>query len=136
VIIFVFTFFIYNNNLKLKIKNYEIGIRKQAIKQNNTKTCSCNKKKFTSWSTSSAICTCCYSIEWFKNSNYLIFLSVDNDNELHNLINKLKCVNIPLSIFKEPDLNDQITAISFLSSDKTKKFTSKLSLMLKNNKIS
>jgi len=74
------------------------------------------------------------SKEWFTNSNYLIFLSVENEKELIGLTEKLSQEGILFSKFYEPDLNNQLTAIAFLSSDKTKKLTHHLPLLLKQDK--
>ena len=56
--------------------------------------------------------------EW-KNG-YLIFLAVENEAELHEWLGELNYQNetkssdkkMPLSIFKEPDLDNQLTAIA------------------------
>ena len=72
--------------------------------------------------------------EWFFNSNYLIFLSVENENDLLDFTERLSQDGIPFSKFIEPDLNNQLTAIAFLSSDKTKKLTHHLPLLLKQDK--
>lgn len=66
---------------------------------------------------------------WYNNSNYLIFLSVENEDELKQLIDKAKQKNIKISIFREPDLNNEITAIAIEPSLKSKKLTSGLKLM-------
>ena len=71
---------------------------------------------------------------WFKNP-YLIQLSVENEDELKHLIFKLQKLNIKFSIFREPDIDNQITAIAIEPSDKTKRLVSNLPLMLKEYNI-
>lgn len=74
------------------------------------------------------------SKEWFLNSNYLVALSVETEKDLIDLTEKLDQEGILFSRFNEPDLNDQLTSIAFLSSDKTKKYTHCLPLLLKQDK--
>lgn len=66
---------------------------------------------------------------WYHNSNYLIFLSVENEEELNKLIKKANSKDIVISIFREPDIGNQITAIALEPSIKSKKLTSGLKLM-------
>lgn len=66
---------------------------------------------------------------WYHTSNYLIFLSVEDEEELNNLISKANSKDITLSIFREPDIGDAITAIALEPSIKSKKLTSGLKLM-------
>ena len=68
---------------------------------------------------------------WYNNSNYLVSLSVENEEELFSIAEKLQKSNILVSIFREPDIKNQVTAIAFASSEKTRKYTSNLPLMLK-----
>ena len=73
--------------------------------------------------------------EWHKHSNYLINLSVADEAHLESLSANLRLAGIKVTEFREPDLDDQLTAIAFLSDEKTKKFTSGLPLSLKIKKI-
>lgn len=70
--------------------------------------------------------------DWFTNSNYLGFLSVANEYELHQLIEKALLYGIKISIFREPDIGDQITAIALAPGSKSKKLCSNLPLALRN----
>ena len=67
---------------------------------------------------------------WYNESNYLAFLSVEDENDLHIL--SQKCINkgINISVFREPDIGNQITAIAIEPCDKAKKICSKLPLLL------
>lgn len=47
------------------------------------------------------------------------------------LIAKLEKSNIKYSVFREPDINNQITSITIEPSDKTRRMVSNLPLMLK-----
>ena len=49
---------------------------------------------------------------WQKNSNYLIYLSVQNEAELLDYTNKFQSAGIRMSLFKEPDFNNEATAIA------------------------
>lgn len=71
------------------------------------------------------------SKEWFEKSNYLGFLSVSNEHELCSLIQKAIEKDIKFSIFREPDIDNQITAIALAPGEKTKKLCSRLNLALK-----
>ena len=68
---------------------------------------------------------------WHDNSNYLGFLSVANEQELEELIEKAISQNICLSVFREPDIDNQITAIALAPGVKSKKLCSNLKLALK-----
>lgn len=68
---------------------------------------------------------------WFDNSNYLGLLSVSNEEELIRLTKKAADLGIEFSIFREPDIDDQVTAIAIAPGPKSKKLCSHLSLALK-----
>jgi len=58
-------------------------------------------------------------------------LSVKDENELNSLIKKLKKSNLYFSIFTEPDIDNQVTSVCIEPSDKTRRLTSSLPLMLR-----
>jgi len=62
---------------------------------------------------------------------YLAVLSAQDENSLKQLIKKAKEKDIKMSIFREPDINNAITAITLEPSDATRKLTSSLPLALK-----
>ena len=66
---------------------------------------------------------------WYYNSNYLIFLTVKDEEELYYLMGRLEREGINYSAFKEPDMDNEVTAISFLSDERTKKLTSGFKLL-------
>jgi hypothetical protein len=69
--------------------------------------------------------------DWYQKSNYLGWLSVDNERELMNLVEQAKAHDISVSVFKEPDIGDRITAIALAPGQKSKKLCSRLPLALK-----
>ena len=69
--------------------------------------------------------------DWFTNSNYLIFLSTENEDSLKELIKEANSKNIKISIFREPDINNEITAIALEPCEQSRKMTSRLPLMRK-----
>jgi hypothetical protein len=72
--------------------------------------------------------------DWNQNSNYLVFLSVKDESELICYINKFANANLKYTIFREPDIDNQITAITVEPSEKSRKLTSNLPLLFKNLK--
>ena len=66
------------------------------------------------------------SREWHL-SNYLIYLTTENEEELQKLSDTLSS-KVHVCKFNEPDLNNSLTAFSFISNEETKKYTSKLKL--------
>jgi peptidyl-tRNA hydrolase len=75
-----------------------------------------------------------YAEHWYKQSNYLGLLSVADEQELTKLIEQAAANDIHFSIFREPDIEDQITAIALSPGPKSKKLCSKLQLALRNIK--
>ena len=61
---------------------------------------------------------------WYKQSNYLAFLTTTNEQELEKLIRKAEAKGITHSIFREPDIGNQITAVTFEASDDARRITS------------
>lgn len=51
--------------------------------------------------------------EWHDKSKHLVYLSAKNENHLMDLIFKSQIKNIKYSVFKEPDINNEITAVAF-----------------------
>lgn len=67
---------------------------------------------------------------WFDKSNYLALLSVDNEQDLLNLIEQAENLNIKFSIFREPDIDNAITAITLAPCDASRRICSKIKLAL------
>jgi hypothetical protein len=68
---------------------------------------------------------------WHKKSNYLGFLSVKDEQSLLLLIEKLKIQNISYALFSEPDINNQVTAITIEPCEESKKLLSNIPRALK-----
>lgn len=65
---------------------------------------------------------------WHTNSNYLAYLTVKDEEELIDLVTKASLRGIRFSIFREPDINNQITAVAFEPSPASRRLTSSLPL--------
>lgn len=68
---------------------------------------------------------------WFKNSNYLILLEVKDLEELKTLIQKFQYHRLLHTVFKEPDIGNEITAVAVEPSEKTQKLVSRIPLLFK-----
>lgn len=69
--------------------------------------------------------------EWHDKSKYLVHLSARDINHLEDLIYKANRNSIKHSIFREPDIDNEITAVAFEPSDASKKLLSNLPLNLR-----
>ena len=68
---------------------------------------------------------------WHKNSQYLAYLSVKDEDALLFLIEKAHSKGITISVFKEPDLDNQVTAIALEPSEESRKLCKNLPCALK-----
>ncbi len=69
---------------------------------------------------------------WFQNSNYLAQLEAKDERHLMSLIRKCEEYKLLYTVFREPDIGNQITAIAIEPSEMTKKVVSNLPLLFKN----
>jgi hypothetical protein len=69
--------------------------------------------------------------QWMTDSNYIAALNSANEQELHQLIQEAMLQDILFSVFREPDINNEVTAIALAPGSKSKKLCAKLSLALK-----
>lgn len=67
---------------------------------------------------------------WMKNP-FLVLLALKNEYELISFISKLQQNQIKYSIFREPDINNQLTSVCIEPSELTRKLTSNIPIMLK-----
>lgn len=67
--------------------------------------------------------------DWQQNSNYLIFLSVESEHRLERLASKAESKGILITRFHEPDINNELTAVAFEPSDKSKRILSNVKLL-------
>jgi len=68
------------------------------------------------------------AINWYHQSNYLCFLAVENEECLKTLLAQAIEQNINVSVFQEPDIDNQITAIAIAPGSNSKKLCSQLKL--------
>ena len=68
---------------------------------------------------------------WKDNSNYLISLATQDEQSLETYYNKLRACGAPIVAFREPDINNQLTAICFYGLPHYRKLVSNLPLALK-----
>ena len=57
----------------------------------------------------------CPQITW--DNGTLVYLGVKNQDQLQKWAMKLDFVGIPYAVFREPDLNNEITALAAVSND-------------------
>jgi peptidyl-tRNA hydrolase len=69
--------------------------------------------------------------EWQTQSNYLAVLSVSDEDSLAMLIPKLEKRGILYTVFREPDLDNAITAVAIEPHQDLRKITSGFPLLLK-----
>ena len=68
--------------------------------------------------------------EWHRDSNYLALLSVPDERALEELKQRAYIRGIPHTCFREPDLNNSLTAIALEPGDRSQKLCSRLSLAM------
>ena len=56
--------------------------------------------------------------EWYSTSNHLAFLAAKDESALERLVEKARWEGVPVSIFREPDLDNALTAIAIAPSGK------------------
>lgn len=66
---------------------------------------------------------------WFKESNYLIQKSVEDELELKYLAEQCRNMGLEVSEFREPDIGNELTAIAIEPSSTTNKLVRKLPLL-------
>jgi len=69
---------------------------------------------------------------WKTTSNYVVALSIDDEEKLEDLYSRLKWHGADVIGFNEPDINNQLTSICYYGTPELQKHTSKLKLALKN----
>lgn len=69
--------------------------------------------------------------DWYKNSQYVACLSIEDEKSLLALAEKLRARGIAVSVFREPDYNHKATSIAIEACDQARKLTSNLRLAQK-----
>lgn len=72
---------------------------------------------------------------WHDISNYIVILEVENEFKLHQIVREAENLNIKHSIFKEPDIADEATAVILEPCEASKRLCSQLKLALCEKKI-
>lgn len=67
---------------------------------------------------------------WFKSSNTVAILSVTQEEELKELLKKAHWAELKTSSFREPDLDNSLTAIALQPGNKSGKLLRRLPLAL------
>ena len=70
--------------------------------------------------------------DWIEKSEYVVSLSVKNEEQLKDLYNKLKWYGANVVAFHEPDIDNQMTSICYYGTPELMKITQKLDLALNN----
>jgi hypothetical protein len=69
--------------------------------------------------------------EWKETSNYVIALQISDEENLIKLYEKLKDQGANITLFREPDINDEATSFAMFGTPELRKKTSNLKLSLK-----
>lgn len=69
---------------------------------------------------------------WFTSSNTLVQLELKDEKQLKLLIQKCEQLQLYYTVFREPDIGNQITAVAIEPSLVTQKLVSKIPLLFKN----
>lgn len=67
--------------------------------------------------------------QWQTTSNYLAVLTVEDEAQLIKLITKAILLGVKHTVFREPDIDNQITAVAFEPSEQARKLTSSCPLL-------
>jgi hypothetical protein len=67
---------------------------------------------------------------WHAQSNTLVLLTVENEQGLQRIIDRAFDLNVRTAAFREPDLDNAITAIALEPSDKNQRICRNLPLAL------
>jgi len=66
---------------------------------------------------------------WYRDSNYVAILEVDNEQDLIRLIQKAESRQLDVAVFREPDLDNAITAIVIEPGDQSRRMCSSIRLL-------
>ena len=69
------------------------------------------------------------SSHWQRHSNYLAILTTEDEKSLIDLIVKASLRGIKYTVFREPDINNEITAVALEPTPDSKKLCSSLPLL-------
>jgi len=69
--------------------------------------------------------------DWYENSQYIACLSIEDEESLLALAEKLRKKGVAVSVFREPDYKFQATSIAVEACETAARFTTHLPLSLK-----
>ncbi len=72
---------------------------------------------------------------WFLSSNYVCLLSVPSENDLFKLLHACRKKGVVYTIFREPDLDNQLVSIALEPGEETQKLVKKLQLLFNKQKL-
>lgn len=68
---------------------------------------------------------------WYENSQYVACLSIEDEESLLSLVEKLRSRGVVVSVFREPDYNHKATSIAIEACDQGRRLTGSLRLAQK-----
>ena len=68
--------------------------------------------------------------DWMTHSQYVVSLSVDDEQKLKGLLEKLEWFGANVVTFREPDMENQLTSIAYYGTPEMMKITKHLKLAL------
>ncbi len=68
--------------------------------------------------------------KWYTESNYIVCLEIENENKLKALLHEAEMLGIKVAPFYEPDLDNQLTAVTFEPGADSKRLLRKLPLAM------
>jgi peptidyl-tRNA hydrolase len=68
---------------------------------------------------------------WIEASDFICSLQVPNEDELYYLIRRAELDEIPITIYRESDLDDTITAIALAPGERTRRLCMGLKLAMR-----
>lgn len=71
------------------------------------------------------------SLSWHRDSNYLVVLSVPDEEALTSLVSKAVSRDVSLSMVLEPDLDNQLTAVVLEPGDASRRLCGSLPLAMR-----
>lgn len=69
--------------------------------------------------------------DWITLSNYLVVVNAPTEDHLHQLIDSASLTDVAAVAMREPDLNDQVTAVALQPGLNARRLCSQLPLALK-----
>jgi len=72
---------------------------------------------------------------WFSDSRYLILLSVPDESSLLAYARQAEALGIPSSLVREPDLDDEATALALGPCEASQRLCSSLPLALREREV-